>query len=211
MDSLHRVKFDLFQKYGLIAAAGDRHLAEFMPVDDYLKNPEHVHVWNFDLTPVQWRKDELVEKEERSKRLVSGAEEIIIEKSDEEGILLIKALCGLGDLISNVNIVNTSKQITNLPAEAVVETNAIFGRDSIRPIFAGEIPENVLELIKPHVDNHERTLKAAITCDKELVVEAFANDPLSKDKLTDDARKLLVNEMIKNTLDHLPEGWKDQV
>jgi alpha-galactosidase len=32
----HRVKFDLFNKYGLIAAAGDRHLAEFMPSDEYL-------------------------------------------------------------------------------------------------------------------------------------------------------------------------------
>lgn len=211
MDSLHRVKFDLFQKYGLIAAAGDRHLAEFMPADDYLKHPEHVHSWNFDLTPVQWRKDELVEKEARSKRLVSGEEEIVIEKSGEEGILLIKALCGLGDLISNVNIANTSKQITNLPADAVVETNAIFGRDAIRPILAGEIPENVLELIKPHVDNHSRTLKAALTCDKELVIEAFAHDPLSKDKLTDDERKQLVTDMIKKTLNHLPEGWAGQV
>ena len=27
----HRVKFDLFRRYGMIAAAGDRHLAEFMP------------------------------------------------------------------------------------------------------------------------------------------------------------------------------------
>jgi len=36
----HRLKFDLFRRYGLIAAAGDRHLAEFMPGDEYLKNPE---------------------------------------------------------------------------------------------------------------------------------------------------------------------------
>ena len=27
----HRVKFDLFKRYGAIAAAGDRHLVEFMP------------------------------------------------------------------------------------------------------------------------------------------------------------------------------------
>ena len=26
----HGVKFDLFRRYGMIAAAGDRHLAEFM-------------------------------------------------------------------------------------------------------------------------------------------------------------------------------------
>jgi len=211
MDCLHRVKFDLFQRYGLIAAAGDRHLAEFMPVSDYLKSPDHVHTWNFDLTPVQWRKDELVEKEARSARLVSGAEEITIEKSGEEGILLIKALCGLGDLISNVNIANVSNQITNLPLDAIVETNAIFGRDSIRPIFAGAIPENVLALIKPHVDNHDRILKSALTCDKELVIHAFANDPLSKDVLTADEREKLVEDMIRNTLEYLPVGWQSKV
>ena len=32
------VKFDLFNRYGIIAAAGDRHLAEFMP-PWYLKDP----------------------------------------------------------------------------------------------------------------------------------------------------------------------------
>lgn len=30
-ESAERVKFDLFLRYGLIAAAGDRHLAEFLP------------------------------------------------------------------------------------------------------------------------------------------------------------------------------------
>ena len=36
----HRVKFDLFRRYGMIAAAGDRHLAEFMPGNEYLNDPE---------------------------------------------------------------------------------------------------------------------------------------------------------------------------
>lgn len=36
----NRVKFDLFLRYGCIAAAGDRHLAEFMPGKTYLKAPK---------------------------------------------------------------------------------------------------------------------------------------------------------------------------
>ena len=52
----HRVKFDLFKRYGLIAAAGDRHLAEFMPGDEYLNHPETVTGWKFGLTTVDWRK-----------------------------------------------------------------------------------------------------------------------------------------------------------
>ena len=210
MDSMHRVKFDLMRRFDLIAAAGDRHLAEFMPVGDYLKSPAHVHEWQFDLTPVQWRKDELIEKEARSVRLVSGEEEITIEKSGEEGILLIKALCGLGDMISNVNISNATGQISNLPTDAVVETNALFERGAIRPIFAGAIPENVLALIEPHIKNHNRVLEAAMTCNKALVIEAFADDPLSKDALTDEQREQLVNDMIENTMAYLPEGWKTQ-
>lgn len=54
----NRVKFDLFRKYGLIAAAGDRHLAEFMPGNTYLKAPETVARWKFSLTTVEYRKKE---------------------------------------------------------------------------------------------------------------------------------------------------------
>jgi len=46
----HRVKMDLFLKYGLIAAAGDRHLAEFMPGELFLKDPATVEGWKFSLT-----------------------------------------------------------------------------------------------------------------------------------------------------------------
>ena len=40
--SANRVKFDLFLRYGAIAAAGDRHLAEFCPNAWYLKDSETV-------------------------------------------------------------------------------------------------------------------------------------------------------------------------
>lgn len=205
----HRVKFDLFRRYGLIAAAGDRHLAEFMPGNEYLNDPETVKSWKFGLTTVDWRKEDLKKRLEKSHRLVSGEEEVKLEPTGEEGILLIKALCGLGRVVSNVNIPNTSRQIANLPETAVVETNAVFERDAIRPVVAGRIPENVRSLIMPHVENHEYTLQAALTCDRELVVKAFLNDPLIKGKgcSEEDVRKL-VDDMIAGTAKYLPEGWK---
>lgn len=204
----HRLKFDLFRRYGLIAAAGDRHLAEFMPGDEYLKNPETAKSWKFNLTTVAWRKEDLKTRLEKSRRLVNGEESIELKHSGEEGILLIKSLCGLERTVSNVNIPNTYLQIPNLPADAIVETNAVFDRDSIKPIVAGTIPDHVLELIKPHVDNHERILNAALTCDRSLVYEAFAADPLVKGKATKEEIKTLVDDMIANTAAYLPDGWK---
>ena len=203
----NRVKMDLFCRYGLIAAAGDRHLAEFMP-PIYLKDPETVASWKFGLTTVAWRKEDLKKRLEKSKKLVSGEEKVELIPSGEEGILLIKALCGLTRMISNVNIPNTAGQIPNLPTSAVVETNAVFSRDSIAPIFAGNLTEDIRQLMLPHVMNHEDVLKAALTCDYDIMLRAFRRDPLvtcSKD----DADKLL-RTMIANTKKYLPDGWNSK-
>lgn len=206
----HRVKFDLFRRYGLIAAAGDRHLAEFMPGNEYLNDPETVRQWKFGLTTVAWRKEDLANRLEKSRRLVCGEEEVELKPTGEEGILLIKALCGLGRVVSNVNIPNTFGQIVNLPRTALVETNALFEKDAVRPVAAGTLPDAVKNLVTPHIENHERILQAALTCDKELVVQAFLCDPLVKGKACQeqDIRKL-VDDMIENTLAYLPEGWKN--
>ena len=195
--------------YGLIAAAGDRHLAEFMPGNEYLNDPETVASWKFGLTTVDWRKADLQNRLAKSHRLLAGEEEVELKPTGEEGILLIKALCGLGRVVSNVNVPNTALQIPNLPAEAVVETNALFERDAIRPVMAGSLPEEVRQLILPHVRNHERILKAALTCDRELVVQAFLDDPLVKGKgCSERDVRLLIDDMIEGTKRYLPEGWK---
>ena len=207
----NRVKFDLFKKYGLIAAAGDRHLAEFMPGNTYLRDPETVSSWKFGLTTVDYRKKDLQKRLDKSARLVSGEEEVEMKPSGEEGILLIKALCGLTRVVSNVNIPNTDRQITNMPECAVVETNAVFSRDSIKPIVAGEIPDQVLTLVAPHVQNHELILKAALDCNYDLAFEAFMNDPLVRGRITEEEGHALLKDMIRNTLAYLPKKWAELV
>ncbi|MBQ7680105.1 MAG: alpha-glucosidase/alpha-galactosidase [Butyrivibrio sp.] len=204
----HRVKMDLFNRYGWIAAAGDRHLAEFMPGDTYLKDPETVESWKFHLTTVDWRKQDLQERLDRSRRLLSGEEEMKLEPTGEEGILLMKALCGLTRFVSNVNLPNTALQIPNLPASAVVETNAVFERDHIYPIVAGPLTEEVRALILPHVQIHELTLKAALYHDRGMVYDAFRMDPNVRSKCTDETKiRALADEMIDNTKKYLPKGW----
>ena len=203
-----RVKFDLFRRYGYIAAAGDRHLAEFMPGDEYLNNPETVKNWKFGLTTVAYRKEDLKKRLEKSARLVKGEEGVKLDPSVEEGVLLIKALCGLTRMVSNVNIPNTNGQIPNLPRTAIVETNAVFAKDSIFPLIAGELPGQLLTLIKPHVENHEDILKAALHPDFDLALKAFTNDPLVKAHCLPKDAKTLLRDMIRHTLSYLPKEWE---
>ena len=204
----HRVKFDLFRRFGYIAAAGDRHLAEFMPGGEYLKDPETVAGWRYGLTAVQYRKDELKERLEKSRAMVSGEREVDREPTGEEGVLLMKALVGLDRVVSNVNLPNAG-QIPNLPMGAVVETNAVFAGNSVRPVMAGPLPEKLRALTLPHVENHELVLRAALRREREPVVRAFLSDPNAGAKCTDEAAvRALVDDMIAGTMRYLPDGWR---
>lgn len=51
----------------------------------------------------------------------------------------MKALLGLGDLVSNVNIPNHGA-IANLPWDAVVEVNALFSRQGVQSVNAARCP-----------------------------------------------------------------------
>ena len=198
----HRVKFDLFRRYGCIAAAGDRHLAEFMPGKTYLESPETVKFWKFGLTTVDWRKNDLKERLEKSRRLVSGEEEFKLRETGEEGVNMMQALAGYGTLVSNVNIPNIG-QCPDLPMGAITETNAVFRHDTVTPVCAGAMTNEINAMVSRHVHNHMTIMKASATNDRELAFAAFANDPLVTCSLSD-ARKLF-DTMLENTRNYLPE------
>ena len=199
-----KVKFDLFRRYGAIAAAGDRHLVEFLP-PWYNDCPETVAKWKYNLTKVDWRIGDLASRMQRSDDLISGKEELNLKGSGEEGHLLLKAILGLGDLVSNVNIPNRG-QIPNLPLGAVVETNALFGYDRIEPVYAGDIPANILPLVARHIYNQENTLRTAMTCDRKLGITTFMNDPQMAKVSMEDGQKLF-DDMLENQRKYLPKGW----
>ena len=200
--SQFKVRIDLFRRFGYIAAAGDRHLAEFCPGGWYLESPERVHEMKFALTPVSWRKKDLENRLERSRKLLSGEEEVKIWKTGEDGVHQIRALLGLCDLVTNVNIPNVG-QIPNLPLGAVVETNAIFRSDEVTPVFAGNIPTEIHSLVSRICAEQEAVFDGIKRRDVEAIFEAFASDPLVTCSLND-ARKMF-NEMVENTKEYLKD------
>ena len=195
-----KVKMDLFLRYGVIAAAGDRHLAEFCEGNWYLASPERVKEMHFGLTPVSWRKQTLKDRLAHSQQLLSGEKQPTINNSGEEGVHQMCALLGLTDLVTNVNIPNRG-QIPNLPIGAVVETNATFRADSLTPVFAGEVPSSILPLVSRVCAEQEMVFEGIKERDVKKIFAAFVNDPLVTCGI-DDAKKLFV-EMCENTKDYL--------
>ncbi|MCY9374991.1 alpha-galacturonidase LplD [Bacillus sp. T17B1] len=171
--SAHRVAFDLFELYGAIPAAGDRHLAEFLP-GPYLKQPE---VWKLHLTSVSFRTQDRDEKRQETERLIAQKRGVAGKASGEVGVSIIAALLGLGERVTNVNVPNQG-QVSNLPLQAIVETNALITRNSVQPIFSGSLPKGVEMLAARHVSNQEAVAEAGLSKDRGLAFQAFLNDPL---------------------------------
>ena len=198
-----RVRFDLFRRFGFIAAAGDRHLAEFMDASDYLADPETVTKWMFGLTTVDYRRKKQAEREKESAMLLSGKKAFTLKESGEEGVDQIRALLGLKDKITNVNLPNVG-QIPNLPIGCIVETNAIFRSNTLIPVQAGEIPEAIFYHVNRIAEENERAVEAAFSGDLKDCLDAFKQDHLLK-KLSDSEKEELFSTMYEGTKKYLKD------
>ena len=169
-----QVKFELFRRYGLLPAAGDRHLCEFVP--GFTRSPAELFRWGIIRTPVSYRVERWQLGAQLAQDLMAGRAPLQLQPSGEEMVQQLRALVGLGDIVTNVNLPNVG-QVANLPLGAVVETNARFSRDAVQPLAAGSLPPGVHSLVARHVANQEMIVAGALARDKELIFQAIFADP----------------------------------
>ncbi|MBD3242436.1 MAG: alpha-galactosidase [Chitinivibrionales bacterium] len=191
------VALDFMRRFDTLGAAGDRHLAEFVPW--YTTDEDTLHRWGVVLTPYAWRL-----KRSKQGRRSTTYSKATLNPSGEEGVAQMLALLGVRPLDTNVNLPNTG-QMGQSPAGAVVETYAQFRQDSIRPVVAQPLNEGAAALVNRVIGVQEMTLEAAMHRDKDLAFHALLNDPLVTIP-TDKAWKMF-NEMLGHVKKHLP-GWR---
>lgn len=196
-----KVKLDMYRRYHAMAAAGDRHLVEFMPRAHYLESEERIDYFKFNRTPVSWRKQTLERAIAQTKRMVQGEEEVKLWRSGEEGIRQIKALLGYETLITNVNFINHG-QADGLPKGHIVETNALFRYQLLQPIFAGKLPKAVEGMVNRHIDNHKLVMKSYKEKDLSYALHALSNDPLCT-HLNIETLKVMFDEMCEGVKPYL--------
>ena len=197
--STDQVKFHLFKHFGVLAAAGDRHLVEFLP--GFIHSPETLFKWGVIRTPVSYRIERWAAAPQKTRDLISGVSPLVLESSGEEGVGMMRALLGLGDLVTNVNMENRG-QISNMPLRAVVETNAYLCRDHVNPLRAGALPAGIAPLINQHSANQELIIEAALTENLDIAFQAFFNDPANT--LPIDTAWELFNKLLQVNQEHLP-------
>ncbi|MFP8953509.1 glycoside hydrolase family 4 [Natrialbaceae archaeon A-arb3/5] len=197
----YRIAFDLYERFGLLAAAGDRHLVEFVPWYLAIDDPEELHRWGIRFTPSAAREPD--DGPTQAERYLSGEETFDCDESDEEVVDIVRALLGLEPIETHLNYPNEG-QVTNLPAGAVIETNALLTGDDVSPVTAGSLPQEIRSMVMTHVTNQETLVEAGVDGDLDRAFRAFLNDPLVTVE-RDDAEALFA-ELVEREREYL-EAW----
>nr|WP_321523804.1 alpha-glucosidase/alpha-galactosidase [uncultured Cohaesibacter sp.] len=169
-----KIAKDFLARFGVLGAAGDRHLAEFVPW--YLSSKAEINSWGVCMTPYEWRiKRANTPDEARQKYL-----EADLAPSGEEGVLLLEALAGAMDELvrTNFNMPNIG-QNPDAPVGAIVESYGLIAKNKVEPIGCGILPSAVQALEDRVLEIQQLVLDGVMNRDRETIFAGFAIDPLN--------------------------------
>ena len=170
-DSDHLVALRFLRDFDTLGAAGDRHLAEFVPF--FLTSDEDVWRYGFVRTPYSYRAAEDI----RKKNKVYTPDELIAKPSDEEGVDIILSLAGERTLKTNINIPNIG-QVGYLKKGHIVESNGYISANSIVPIVSTAPSLSIQAMVQRIEAEQSIALEAILGNDMDKLFEAFILDPL---------------------------------
>jgi len=197
----NRVKMALYKRFGALAAAGDRHLVEFVSNRWFLADPETVSQWHCALTTVDFRKENQARQVAESIAMAEGTMDVPLAPSGEELVQLLRAILGLETVVSNVNLPNRG-QMPGLPEGAIVETNCVFTNGYVKPVTAKALPAGALALVRRASDNVDALCEGIRERDLNKIFAAFMNQALCGGLRWEEGEELF-REMCGNTREYL--------
>jgi alpha-galactosidase/6-phospho-beta-glucosidase family protein len=198
----HLLSLTLLERYGALPAAGDRHLAEFLP-SILTEESEWGGKWNIELTPISLREKHQAEYIADVDAILDGSQQLPTWASGELVAPVIDSLLTGTRREVPLNLPNAG-QCPDLPMESVVEGICVADGSGLRGRDTAQAPAPLAELLRRHVATQELTVEAAVTGDFGTALSAFELDPLAG---RGDLRETeaMARELVQGTAGWLPQ------
>jgi alpha-galactosidase len=195
------LNFELCEQLGIFPVGGASHVAENYP--HYLNSVESARRHRIHRKGVfPSRQQSFDQARQRVLDCVEGRTPLpAIEDSIEQLAPVCAALLTGKAVYTVVNVPNVG-QITNLPRQAVVETWGHVTWDRVTPAVAGDVPAPVTGMVQAIVQEEELAVEAALTGDRDKVVQAMHASPLLVNK---DAAVELADALLEANARWLPQ------
>jgi alpha-galactosidase len=198
----NRLKLELLDRFGALAGAGDRHVAEFFPWV-LTEESRWGKDWGIHLTSITDRENMEAYYRDEIQEIIDGDKPVPAWQSGEMVAPIIDSLTTGTRRELPLNLPNAG-QAPYLPEDVVVETMCVVDGEGIRGRDAVVPPAPCAEWTRRHVAVQELTVEAAVTGDADLVRTAMALDPLAG---RIDARSIdtMTTELLAATAKWLPQ------
>lgn len=172
--------WELFQAYGAFPAVLDRHVTEFFPamLRERAYYGKTLGVDAFSLEAVTAHGDEVFGRMLARARRQEPIPEWLFRRQEgehEQLLDILRALEGDRPVLFSMNLPNRG-QVSNLPADAILESPAAVGAGAIRPLTLGPLLAGPAAILKRVIAVQELTVEAALSQDRGLLVQALVAD-----------------------------------
>jgi alpha-galactosidase/6-phospho-beta-glucosidase family protein len=198
----HALKLTMLEKWGALPAAGDRHIAEFVPWV-LTEESQWGADFNIELTSIDRRQGHQDGYIADVDAWLAGDKPLQTWQSGELPALVIDSLVTGKPRYLPVNIPNAG-QVPDVPADSVVESICVVDGDGIRGRDVAPLPPPYAELVRRHVAVQELTVAAALDGDRTLAETAFFLDPLAG-RGDFHRTEAMVAELLEGTAAWLPQ------
>ncbi|MFO1537447.1 MAG: hypothetical protein ACKOVH_06425 [Actinomycetota bacterium] len=204
VDSLlasNRVKVERFERFGVLPAAGDRHLVEFFP-GFLTEESDWGARWGVHLTSIDDRRQWLAHYIREFERL-RGTDDLPREPSGEMVAAVVDSR--LRDRAREIplNIANHG-QVPDLPAAVVVESMVTVDARGTRGRDVTPLPTVLAEQVRRVSAAQELVVEAAVSGDRTLVRDALLLDPLAG-RIDYDTLGRMADDLLDATAAWLPQ------
>ncbi|HEY2215770.1 MAG TPA: hypothetical protein VGH31_11990 [Acidimicrobiales bacterium] len=198
----HMLKLTMLDRWGTFPAAGDRHIAEFVPFA-LTEESEWGATYNIELSPISKRERIAAEDIANVDAWLDGSKTLQTWQSGELPSPIIEAMLTNVPFEAPVNIPNAG-QAPNLPNDVVLESICVIDGDGIRGRDVAILPAPFDEIVRRHTATQELTVEAAIRGDRSLAAQAFELDPLAG---RGDLRvtEKMIDALLAGTAEWLPQ------
>jgi alpha-galactosidase len=197
----NRVKLELFARFGVLPAAGDRHLTEFFP--GFLTEESAWGArWGVPLTSIEERERDQAAYVAAFEAM-RAADEVSSMPSGEMVAPVIRCLEHGEPGWFPLNIPN-AQQVADLPPAVAVESICTVDGAGVRGRDQVELPPPAAELLRRVSASQELTVDAAVSGDRDTVFAAMLLDPLAG-RTDYDRLARMTDEMLAATSPWLPQ------
>jgi alpha-galactosidase/6-phospho-beta-glucosidase family protein len=197
----NKVKLELFARFGVLPAAGDRHLVEFFP-GFLTEEASWGERWGVTLTTIE-------EREYWAGRYRGEFEEMLasddVSQMPSGEMVAAMIVCHEEGRPGNfpLNIPNRG-QVPDLPDDVVVESMCVVDGDGVRGRDRAALPPVMAEWLRRISTTQELVVEAGVSGSRDKVFEALLSDPLSG-RIDYDALGRMTDEMLAATSRWLPQ------